>query len=91
MTQIRESTWVANEYLEGAQLLAEATSKIEQAKDKFEHAMNTAQDNGDPTFATDEVLIKMSIAIADAMNYYKEYMDEAKPQKESDETEEEED
>ena len=88
-TQVKDSTWAANEYFEGAKLLAEGTAKIQEAKEKFEAAMNVTQDNGDPYFATDEALIKLAVAMADALNYHKEYAEEANPSGEEEESEEE--
>jgi len=88
-TQVKDSTWAANEYFEGAKLLAEGTDKIQEAKEKFEAAMNVTQDNGDPYFATDEALIKLAGAMAIALNYHTEYTEEANPANEDKESEEE--
>ena len=88
-TQVKDSTWAANEYFDGAKLLAEGTAKIHEAKEKFEAAMNVTQDNGDPYFATDEALVKLAVAMADALNYHKEYVEEANPAKEDEESEDE--
>lgn len=73
---VKDSAWAAARYLEGVGKLAEAAAKVREAKEAFDVAQATTDDNGDPSIDSDQILVKLAEAIGSAWEYRNEYLQE---------------
>jgi len=75
---VKDSSYVAKEYREYADTIAEKLSQLTDVGEKIEWLHKLTDDNGDPFFEIQEAIKALGIALATCLTYAKEYEEEAK-------------